>query len=147
MAQREEALGRHEQDRHADKGAMEHVDGIKPARRPSSPMDQRHQAQEVTAEAIGRNGLKDCRPAGCTGEGEVGRFDSAHRVQYPAIARALEAHARRAGTQSSTDTLLCKALAVGDTGEDEIQQEEFDEMDEMQDWMAAMEFQMQEIDF
>ena len=96
--------------------------------------------------------------AGYGGRGDLDTFDHAQYVQSPAIEKALEAHARRAGARSSrTEGYVsaypdysCKALAAvarRDAEEDEVLQEEFAEMDQMQDWMAAMEFQMQEIDF
>jgi len=92
----------------------------------------------------------DLPAAGYGGRGDVDNFDAVQYVQYPAIEKALEAHARRAGTRSSRTEDSYKALAAvarRDTEEDEVLQDEFAEMDQMQDWMAAMEFQMQEIDF
>jgi hypothetical protein len=82
-------------------------------------------------------------------------FDSDHtarhsgaspEARFPAIERALAARARRMNAQLAASPPCVtrkhddeRGVAEGD--------DDFAEMDEMQDWMAAMEFQIHEIDF
>lgn len=69
--------------------------------------------------------------------------DATPEARFPAIERALAARARRMNAQPAASA-RCFTTRQEELAEED---EDFAEIDEMQDWMAAMEFQIDEIDF